>query len=164
MKERETVGSYFYSQKFKIHGHLRHDFSPPNKIRWYVYCIEDLPCRKQIIGSTQNPSLRWANYKSTCNKESSKSTGLAKHFMDGCPFDQGKEKPTLSMTLIDFYDTTEEKINRAGHVQGPKCRCEECNKLKELEDQWIFKMGSYYGISGLNTRDETKSKTRYTKK
>ena len=103
------------------------------------------------------------NYKSTCNKESSKSTGFAKHFMDGCPFDRGKEKPTLSVTLIDYYDTTQDKIDQAGHVQGPKCRCQECNSLKEREDQWILKIGSYYGISGLNSRDETKSKSRYTK-
>ena len=152
--------SYIY----QIHGHLRHDLAIRDKIRWYIYCIEDLPCHKLIIGSTQNPTERWANYKSTCNKESSKSSGLAKHFMDGCPFDKGKKKETLSFTLIDHYDTTEEKIQNAGHVQGPKCRCQECTNLKNLEDQWILKMGSFYGISGLNSRDEVKSKTRYNRK
>ena len=33
-------------------------------------------------------------------------------------------------------------------------------KLKEIEDKWILKMGSFYGISGLNIRDEVKKKSR----
>ena len=115
---------------------------------------------KLIIGSTQNPVFRWANYKAACNKETSKSSGLSKHFMDGCPFDTGKEKMTLTVTLIDYYDTTEETLVAAGHVPGPKCRCIECNHLKNLEDRWILKMGTFYGDSGLNTRDEMKNKTR----
>ena len=84
--------------------------------------------------------------------------------MDGCPFDKGKGKETLSVTLIDYYDTTELQIQNAGHVSGPKCRCQECENLKDIEDQWILKMGSFYGISGLNTRDEVKSKTRFNRK
>ena len=77
--------------------------------------------------------------------------------MDGCPFDTGSEKMTLEYTLIDFYDTTEQKIREAGHVPGPKCRCKECNLLKDLENKWIMKMGSMYGTSGLNLRDEMKN-------
>ena len=80
--------------------------------------------------------------------------------MDGCPFDTRKEKLTLVMTLIDFFDTTDDKFVAAGHVPGPKCRCKECNHLKDLEDRWILKMGTFYGISGLNSRDEIKGKTR----
>ena len=80
--------------------------------------------------------------------------------MDGCPFDTGKEKMTLSFKLIDFYDTTEEKLVAAGHVPGPKCRCKECNHLKDKEDHWILKMGTFYEDSGLNTRDEMKTKSR----
>ena len=150
MKEKETIESFYYSSKFKIHGYLSHDYSPVGKILWFIYSIEDIPCHKIIIGSTQSPVQIWSNYKSTCNSETSKSTGLAKHFMDGCPFDQGKEKMSLSFSLIDFYDTTQDKITK------------ECNNLKELEDRWILKMGSFYGILGLNSRDEVKSKTRCT--
>ena len=72
----------------------------------------------------------------------------------------GKEKLTLSINLIDFYDTTEEKLVAPDHVPGPKCRCAECIHLKDLEDRWILKMGTFYGDSGLNTRDEIKSKIR----
>ena len=67
---------------------------------------------------------------------------------------------TLEYTLIDFYDTTEQNIREAGHVPGPKCRCKECNLLKDLENKWIIKMGSMYGTSGLNLRDEMKNKAR----
>ena len=69
---------------------------------------------------------------------------------------------TLSFSFLDFYDTTGEKLLVAGHVPGPKCCCKECNNLKDLEDRWILKMGSFYGISGLNSRDEIKNKTRCT--
>ena len=72
--------------------------------------------------------------------------------MDGCPFDTGKEKLTLSIKLIDFYDTTEEKLVAADHGPGPKCRCGECIHLKDLEDRWILKMGTFYGDSRLYTR------------
>ena len=161
MKEKEFITSYYYPSKFKVHGHLRHDFAPIHKTRWFIYSIEDLPCQKMIIGSTKNPTERWANYKSTCNKESSKSSGLSKHFMDGCPFDNGVEKMTLNYTLIDYYDTTEQKIKEAGHVPGPKCRCRECNLLKDLENNWIMKIGSLYGVSGLNSRNEMKNSDRW---
>ena len=80
--------------------------------------------------------------------------------MDGCPFDTGRDKVTLTYTLIDYYDTTEEKLKLADHVPGPKCRCTECSHLKDLEDRWIMKIGSLYGISGLNIRNEIKSKAR----
>ena len=156
MKQTGTIESIHYKTKAKIHGHLQHDYHPEGKIRWFIYSILDMPCQKLIIGSTQNPLERWRNYKSTCNKENSNSMGLSKHFMDGCPFDQGKEKKTLNYTLIDYYDTTDEKLRLALHVPGPRCRCRECQLLKELENRWIMKMGSLYGVSGLNTRDEMK--------
>lgn len=85
--------------------------------------------------------------------------------MEGCPFDTGQAKITLGFNLIDYYDTSEGKLLEAGHVPGPKCRCRECNSLKDLEDledRWILKMGSSYVISGLNSRDEIKNKTRCT--
>ena len=66
---------------------------------------------------------------------------MSKHFMDGCPFDTGRDKVTLTYTLIDYYDTTEEKLKLADHVPGPKCRCTECSHLKDLEDRRIMKMG-----------------------
>ena len=123
-----------------------------------------MPCRKQIVGSTQDPTKRWRNYKSTCNSESSNSTGLASHFMDGCPFDTGKEKSTLDITLIDYYDTTQENLQKAKHMPGPYCQCKECTNLKHLEDRWILKMGTFYGTSGLNSRDDAKSKAISHKK
>ena len=98
--------------------------------------------------------------QTTCNSENSNSTGLSKHFKLGCPNDTGRVKSTLDFTLIDFYDTTEEKLRNAGHVPGPKCRCLECEKLKIIEDKWILKLGTFYE-DGLNTRDEVKGKSRY---
>ena len=164
MEEASFINSIYYITKFRIHGHLRHEIEPSGKLRWFIYCIEDVPCKKHIVGSTQDPLARWRNYKSTCNSETSKSTGLSSQFRDGCPFDTGKDKMTLKINLIDYYETTKEKLDRAGHIQGPYCPCKECSNLKDLEDHWILKMGTYFGNSGLNSRDEAKKKANSHKK
>ena len=160
MREKSTFESIHFNQQFKIHGHLAHDKVPVGKIRWWIYRILDIPCNKIIVGSSQDPKARWANYKSSCNLRKSNGTGLCKHFMEGCPNDQGPDKFTLDFTLIDYYDTTDEKLRLANHVSGPKCRCKECGKLKDLEDRHIMRVGSFYGNSGLNQRNEVKRKTR----
>ena len=88
-------------------------------------------------------------------------TGLSKHFTQkgGCPNNVGKSKDTLNYTLIDYYDTTSESLEKSNHVKGA-CRCAECLKLKDIEDKWILKLGTFFGESGLNSRDEIQSKTR----
>ena len=139
---------------------MAHDKAPIGKVRWFIYSICDLPCNKIIVGSTQDPKLRWANYKSTCNLKKSNATGLCKHFKDGCPNDTGVDKSTLDFTLINFFDTTREQLIKEKHVSGAKCKCSECEKLKELENSWILKVGSFYGSSGLSSRNEIKRKTR----
>ena len=82
--------------------------------------------------------------------------------MEGCPNDPGKEKETLDFSLIDYYDTTATKLSRARHEPGPKCRCLECESLKQLEDKWIMRLGSFCenGELGLNSRNEFKAKAR----
>ena len=93
----------------------------------FVYVLEDIPCKKPIIGSTTNPTDRWRNHKSNCNNGKSKSMGMAKHFtVEGCPNDVGRGKETLKMTLVYFMDVTREELREAGHVKGPKCRCDKC--------------------------------------
>ena len=163
MREVDFIESYWFQKRNRIHGHLAHDYKPADTIRWFIYCIEDIPCRKQITGSTINPRQRWSNYKSSCNSGKSKSTGLCKHFSqwEGCPNDPGRQKETLRFSLVDFYDTTEKKLEEAGHSPGAQCRCRECSNLKDLEDKWIMRISPFYGQCSLNTRDEIKSKTRY---
>ena len=90
MEENNFVVSNHFKQKFRIHGNLSHDTFPENKQRWFIYLLEDIPCQKQIIGSTTNPTDRWRNHKAACNNGKSKSTGMAKHFsVEGCPNDPG---------------------------------------------------------------------------
>ena len=160
MIEKTTIESIYFNLQLKIHGHLVHDKAHEGKLRWFIYSIRDLPCDKIIVGSTQDAKLRWANYKSTCNLRKSNATGLCKHFKDGCPNDKGADKSTLDFMLIDFFDTTNEKLRMAKHVPGAKCKCNECEKLRDLEDNWILKVGSFYGSSGLNSRNDIKKKTR----
>ena len=79
--------------------------------------------------------------------------------MEGCPNDPGRQKENLKMTLIDYWDTTALKLLEAGHEKGAQCRSRECNSLKNIEDKWILQLGTFYGLSGLNERDEVKSKS-----
>ena len=163
MVETNFVTSAFYNQKLRIHGHLAHDISEANMLRRFVYLIEDLPCKKAIVGSTTKPTSRWSSHKTSCNNGPSKSTGLSKHFTlkGGCPNDKSRQKETLKFTLIDFIDVSPQRLIEVNHEKGPKCRCEECSRLKDLEDKWILKMGTFYGDGGLNSRDEVQSKTRF---
>ena len=61
------------------------------------------------------------------------------------------EKEQIRLTLFDFLDTSVDELVSAGHISG---RCTECNKLKRIEDKWILRLGTFYGASGLNFRDE----------
>ena len=90
------------------------------------------------IGSTVDVCKRWSSTKKACLDKDSSNTGLYKHFMTGCPADNNDGKlQHLKWTLVDFMDTSEEKLTTAGHVGGPKCRCSECNRLKAIEDKWF---------------------------
>ena len=74
----------------------------------------------QYVGSTTDVCSRWAATKSACNKANSNSTGLYKHFQEGCPSDTGQGKDHIRLTLVDFFDTTVEKLSHAGHEGGPQ--------------------------------------------
>ena len=63
-------------------------------------------------------------------------------------------------TLVNHVDTCEGGLANAGHQGGAKCRCDECLRLKSVEDKWICKLGAFHGPSGLNTRDEIKARSR----
>ena len=58
--------------------------------------------------------------------------------------------------------TTEEILRISNHKAGPGCRCKECERLKNLEDKWITRLGTYHSPHGLNERDEIIRKARVT--
>ena len=74
--------------------------------------------------------------------------------------DDGKNKGNLNITLVDYHDVTPERLRKANHVKGPQCKCCECGKLKNLEDFHIMRLGTVFGKSGLNLRDEIRNKNR----
>ena len=51
-------------------------------------------------------------------------------------------------------------MRESGHQTGPQCKCSECKKLLRTENKWILRLGTFYGSTGLNTRDEVKSDVR----
>ena len=161
MVERDHVYSEFRKHKFAIHGrnvHLPATVKQPTL--WFIYLLECIPCHAQYVGSTKNVASRFKNHKSNAHLKNSTSSGMAKHFSDICPNDDNDpQKPQLKITLIDFMHTSNMKLQTANHVPGPQCRCIECGKLKDLEDKWIMRLGTYEGMV-LNDRNEIKSKCR----
>ena len=115
------------------------------------------------VGSTIDVCGRWVNTKKACQDGKLSNTGLYKHFMTGCPeFQQTGNLCHLKWTLVDSMLTSAESLQEAQHVGGPKCKCRECLQLKQLEDKWICRLGSFYGQNGLNTTDEVNSRSRVT--
>ena len=146
---------------FGIHGrnvHLKATEKQP--LQWFVYCLECLPCKVQYCGSTTSIPARWKNHKSTANLKKASSSGISRHFAEGCPHDQDDvKKKQLRITLIDSILTSTQALTAAGHEPGPQCRCSECMRLKTVEDDWICKLGTFNG-KHLNSRNEVKSKSR----
>ena len=162
MDERSCVTSLHFKTKHAIHGHLVHrPAGEKNKLTWFVYLIEDLTCQLQYVGSTQNATQRWSSTKSACNSRNKDNTGLYKHYMNGCPNDD-RAQENLRFTLLDSIVTSLQKLEAAKHEAGPKCRCSECLRLKSTEDKWICRLGTFFGQTGLNSRDEIKGKVRCT--
>ena len=153
------VTSQHFNTKHRIKGHLVHlPRDQKFKDRWFIYMIEDNHCKKQYVGSTTDMYGRWSTHKSTCNTGCTK-TGLSAHFTHGCPGDTGRGKENLEVTLIDFLDVTLQQVQQANHG-GVGCVCTLCRKLKNLEDTWMMRLGTFYHPGGLNKRDEIKRKVR----
>ena len=104
---------------------------------------------------------RFSSTKNACLNRKSTNTGLYKHFAEGCPTALlNGDVRHLTWTLIDFMVTSEEKLADASHGGGVACRCSECQRLKDIEDKWICRLGTFNPPNGLNTRDEIKTRSR----
>ena len=81
--------------------------------------------------------------------------------MIGCPQHLTSDNVRhLTYTLLDHIDTSEEQLNNTGHTGGIGCRCSECQRLKDQEDKWICRLGTFHPPHGLNSRDEIKTRSR----
>ena len=159
--ETRSVPSMHFRVNHSISGHNIHlQATQKQKLRWFIYLEEDTECHLQYVGSTNSMTHRWANTKKMCNDRKSNGTGLENHFLDGCPNDTGKDKLNVNITLLEHMDVTADEIRNQNHKEGPGCRCTLCEKLKELENKWICRMGTMHEPHGLNMRDEIKRKSR----
>ena len=162
MVETSYVTSYYFGKKFAIHGRNIHlPASQKKKMRWFVYLVHDTHCQLLYVGSTMDPCSRWSSTKTACQGRKKDNTGLYKHFMNGCPghITSGNVRH-LIYTLLDHIDTSEEKLKNANHTGGVGCRCSECQRLKDQEDKWICRLGTFHQPNGLNSRDEIKTRSR----
>ena len=161
MTEGRTVLSSHFKVKHSIAGHNTHlPASQKVKTKWFVYLEEcDHPEGTfQYVGSTDSMTHRWANTKSKCksiaNNENTKpGTGLEKHIKKGCS-QYGPELKSVKISLLEQFNTTEDKLKEANHGGGAGCQCSQCISLKKIEDKWICRLGTYHGNFGLNERDE----------
>ena len=156
------IHSRHFNTKIPIRGHLVHEpYEQKEKLRWFIYQIEDIHCGRVYVGSSTNIYSRWSSHKSDCNNRRGDKSGLAKHFSvgGGCPGDVDKDKKNLELTLLEGMDVTKEEMVAADHKPGPGCICSLCQRLKGLEDYWILQVGSYFWPN-MNIRDEIKQKSR----
>ena len=114
----------------------------------------------QYVGSTDSMTHRWAYTKSKVNAIAAGNNvkpgiGLEKHMKTCTQYSE-----PCGVTLLEQYNTTIELLQASSHQEGPGCRCSECNRLKQKEDKWISRMGSYHGKYGLNDMDEISRNTR----
>ena len=160
--ETSCVSSYYFKRRFAIHGKNVHlPAGQKKKLKWFVYLVHDTHCQLMYVGSTTDVCSRWSTTKSACLGRNKSNTGLYKHFMEGCPehMDKGNVRH-LTWTILDFIDTSEARLEDAGHVGGVGCRCGECQRLKDQEDKWICRLGTFHPPHGLNSRDEIKARSR----
>ena len=162
MEETSFVTSYYFQRRFAIHGRNIHlPASQKKKMTWFVYLIHDTACQLLYVGSTTDVCSRWSGTKTSCLGRKSTNTGLYKHFYEGCPEHlTNGNVDHLTHTLVDYIDTSEEQLKNAGHKGGVGCRCSECQRLKNQEDKWICRLGTFHPPHGLNTRDEIKTRSR----
>ena len=160
VETKQVVSSYLINKpKFWIRGgDLRHDvdneydISKSDYFRWFIYLITDTKCDLQYVGSTTNLLSRWAHHKFSCNNKKA-STGLSRHFIEGCPADEGEDRKKLKyleITIIDKYDVKKSKLDEAKHKKAAGCRCRECLELEEREHKWQKTLGTCFGKPGLN--------------
>ena len=162
MRETSYVESYFHQRRFAIHGRNVHlPAGQKKKLIWFVYLAHDTACQLLYVGSTMDVCSRWSQTKTACLKRDKDNTGLYKHFKQGCPEHiMSGDVKHLTWTLLDHIETSEERLAAAGHTGGIGCRCSECQRLKDQEDKWICRLGTFYTPHGLNTRDEIKTRSR----
>ena len=119
--------------------HLPATYKP--KLKWLVYLEECIHPEGtfQYVGSTDSMTHRWANTKSkivgiVSGKVTKPGTGLEKHYKKGCSQYSGPALSNVRVTLLEQYNTTEEKLTAASHQEGPDCQCSQCKTLKRIED------------------------------
>ena len=160
--ERRTVFSSHFMRYHAVAGHNIHrKATEVPKLMWFIYleeCIHNDGIF-QYVGSTISMTERWANTKNRCLAGDSDSTGLYKHYKEGC----SARLPALGnirVSLLEHYTTTTDALTKAKHKPGPACNCVECDKLKQLESKWILRLGTIHGQYGLNMKSELSRKAR----
>ena len=163
MEETTSVLSSHFKRKHAIAGHNVHlKATTKVKLRWFVYLQECVHPEGvfQYVGSTNHITERWANTKSKCNAGNTDGSGMEKHFKSGCSANKTVNLENVKITILEHFDTTLVKLTNFNHKPGPACRCRECESLKNMEDKWIFRLGTIFGQFGLNSRNEVTNKAR----
>ena len=114
-----------------------------------IYCIDDLVCDKQNVGSTDDTMrIRFANHKSHI-KSNQKSCRVACHFNEHTSHKWDKDKIDATLPL-ELRVTLIDKV-----IPEPWDTKESITKkLKDKESYWQHRIGSLEADGGLNVRNE----------
>ena len=131
MVERREVFSSHFKVKHAIAGRNIHPpASQKQKIQWFVYLEECLHPHAsfQYVGSTNSFTHRWSNTKSIMNSIQTRNsvqpgTGLEKNYKQGCSQYSGPDLNHVRVSLLEHFNTSEEKLKAANYNIGPGCRC-----------------------------------------
>ena len=137
------------------------------KLKWFIYLEECVHPEGvfQYVGSTDSMTHRWANTKSKIlslvdGRSDKAGTEFETHFKNGCSEYCGDDLKHVRVTLLENMTITEDDLETSIHQAGPGCRCRLCEKLKDMEDKWICRLGTFHGTFGLNDRDEIRRRAR----
>ena len=79
---------------------------------------------------------------------------------NGCSQFKWPKLTPVKVSVLEQFNTTEEKLRAASHVEGAGCQCSQCLQLKKMEEKWICWMGTYHGEFGQTKQYEISNKAR----
>ena len=66
----------------------------------------------------------------------------------------------LTVTLFDYLDVDEGQVQKEGH-RGVGCECKLCEKLKNIEDDWIIRLGPFYYPGGVKQKGQNQKNSQF---
>ena len=150
--EKEILSNFNYRENLAV-IHTDEEVMPNNKDVWSSWnsCLDNKNIKK-------NSLTYWLNILQ--NLKCEKNIFLTLNPFYEIPKSQIYKKVYFTHPYYD-YDTLKYQNELISIISKQKSKLyESIISLKRKEDMWILRMGTFYGDTALNSRDEIKSDTR----